>query len=131
MPQKKNNAMPQAVSAAAKGRRGEDEACRYLEDNGIFVIARNYRSRETGGEVDIIAIDHGAVVFVEVKRYHSYSIESMEQALNKKKRQKIIETAKHFLSKTRKYKCMAVRFDIIFAGGERFIHIADAFMETT
>ena len=45
------------------GRFGENEACRYLIEKGYEILARNYRSRY--GEIDIIAQQDGAVVFVD------------------------------------------------------------------
>lgn len=49
------------------GRRGEDEAARYLEGLGWSVLARNWRCR--AGEVDLVAHEPeaDALVVVEVK----------------------------------------------------------------
>ncbi|WP_298226357.1 YraN family protein [Gryllotalpicola sp.] len=47
------------------GKAGEDLAVRYLERNGFRIIARNWRG--TRGELDIIALEGDATVFVEVK----------------------------------------------------------------
>lgn len=48
-----------------KGRRGEDIAAQHLEANGYRIVERNYRCRQ--GEIDIIATDKAAIVFIEVK----------------------------------------------------------------
>ncbi|MDF3051021.1 MAG: hypothetical protein K0R87_2659 [Pseudonocardia sp.] len=37
------------------GRRGEDEAVRYLERRGLVVLSRNWRCRD--GELDVVATD--------------------------------------------------------------------------
>src|SRR5687767_3717147 len=47
------------------GERGESMACDALEQSGYAIVARRYRTRF--GEIDVIADDHGTVVFVEVK----------------------------------------------------------------
>lgn len=49
------------------GRRGEEEAARYLQLQGMTVIERNWRCRE--GEIDIVALDDAGdcLVVVEVK----------------------------------------------------------------
>ena len=47
------------------GRIGEDRACEFLVGRGFAIIARNCRTRF--GEIDAIALDRGALVFVEVK----------------------------------------------------------------
>ncbi|MFC6706303.1 YraN family protein [Flexivirga alba] len=49
------------------GRRGEEEAARYLQLQGLTVIERNWRCRE--GEIDLVALDDtgDCLVVVEVK----------------------------------------------------------------
>ncbi len=49
----------------ALGKRGEDEAAVYLEQQGYAILARNWRTRS--GELDIIARDGDWLVFVEVR----------------------------------------------------------------
>src|SRR4051795_1667410 len=48
-----------------RGKTGERIAERHLERRGYRVVARNYRTRY--GEIDLIAADHRAIVFCEVK----------------------------------------------------------------
>jgi putative endonuclease len=50
---------------SAIGRTGEDHAAAHLRRRGYRVLARNLRARE--GEIDIVACDATAIVFVEVK----------------------------------------------------------------
>ena len=47
------------------GTLGERLAREHLERAGYSVLERNYRSRR--GEIDVIALGHGALVFCEVK----------------------------------------------------------------
>jgi putative endonuclease len=47
------------------GRRGEELAAAHLTRRGLTVLARNVHSRE--GEIDIVAAEPRAIVFVEVK----------------------------------------------------------------
>ena len=47
------------------GKRGEDLAVRYLQENGYVILERNWRWRRR--EMDIIAITGRLIVFVEVK----------------------------------------------------------------
>lgn len=49
------------------GRRGEDAAARYLERLGWLILARNERVPGIRGELDIVALDGGELVVVEVK----------------------------------------------------------------
>ena len=110
-----------------KGKTGEESAALFLEENGIKILERNFRSRT--GEVDIIALDGETLVFVEVKAWSVYGIDSLEQAINNKKKRKIIETSKYFLSLHREYRYMAIRFDVIFISPDGISHIASAFTE--
>jgi len=110
-----------------KGRAGEDTAASYLEEKGIKILEKNFRSRM--GEIDIIALDGETLIFVEVKNWSHYGIDALEQAINTKKRHKIIETSKYFLSLHRKYRYMAIRYDVIFISSEGITHLASAFTE--
>lgn len=47
------------------GRIGEEAAKKYLRRKGYRIIAENYLVK--GGELDIVAFKHKALVFVEVK----------------------------------------------------------------
>ena len=110
------------------GRAGEEEAALFLERKGLKIISRNFKSRY--GEVDIIAVDGEALAFIEVKNWSKFGIDSLEQAINKKKQRRIIETAKYFLSLHREYIYMVIRFDIVFISPAEITHLASAFMES-
>ena len=110
-----------------RGRAGEDAAAAYLEEKGIKVLEKNFRSRV--GEIDIVALEGETLIFVEVKAWSSYGIDALEHAIDNKKKHKIIETSKYFLSLHRKYRYMAVRFDVIFVSSEGITHLASAFTE--
>lgn len=47
------------------GRRGERLAADYLIERGITILERNWRCSQ--GELDLVALDRGTLVFVEVK----------------------------------------------------------------
>ena len=110
-----------------KGRDGEAAAALFLEEKGMHILERNFRFRR--GEVDIVALDGETLVFAEVKTWSAYGIDALEQSLNNKKQQKIIETSKYFLALHRKYKYMAVRYDILFVAPQGITHLASAFTE--
>ena len=110
-----------------KGKAGETAAAFLLEEKGMEILERNFRSRF--GEVDIIALDGDTIVFAEVKTWSAFGMEALEQALNAKKQHKIIETSKYFLSLHRKYIYMAVRYDVIYVSPDGLTHLASAFTE--
>jgi putative endonuclease len=111
-----------------KGRAGEEAAVFLLEEKGMKILEKNFRS--STGEIDIIALDGGeTLVFGEVKTWSTYGIEALEYAINRKKQKKIIETSKYFLSLHREYRYMAIRFDVIFIFSVGITHLASAFTE--
>jgi putative endonuclease len=110
-----------------KGMAGEAAAAYLLEEKGMKILERNFRSRT--GEVDLIALDGEVIVFTEVKTWSSYGIDALEHALDIKKQRKIIETSKYFLSLHREYRYMAIRFDVVFISHDGITHLASAFTE--
>ena len=110
-----------------KGKAGEAAAAFLLEEKGMKILEKNFRSRS--GEVDIVALDGETVVFVVVKTWSAYGMDALEQAINAKKKHKIIETSKYFLSSHREYRYMAIRFDIILVSTNGITHLASAFTE--
>ena len=111
-----------------KGSAGEAAAAFLLEEKGMQILEKNFRSRR--GEVDIIALDGETLVFTEVKTWSAFGIDSLEYAMDHKKQRKIIETSKYFLSLHRKYMYMAIRYDVIFVSSSGITHLASAFTES-
>jgi len=115
------------VNKTALGKKGEDQAAAALEAAGMEIIAKNYRTKT--GEIDIIAHDGATIVFVEVKTWSFYGMEDLMYGIDIRKQQKIIKTAKYFLSENRKYSNMTIRFDVIFVQKNSINHLASAFTE--
>jgi len=114
-----------------QGKDGEEQAVTVLKTAGMEIITRNFRAK-LYGEIDIIALDPQpiqTIVFVEVKKWSVYGLEDLQYGINTRKQQKIIETAKYFLSKNRKYSKMAIRFDVVFINNNSITHLASAFTE--
>lgn len=66
------------------GRLGENAAAKFLANEGMKIIARNYRSGH--GEIDIVARDADCLVFVEVKtRSENAVVDGYYAAVSKKK----------------------------------------------
>ncbi|MBW2545292.1 MAG: YraN family protein [Deltaproteobacteria bacterium] len=93
-----------------KGRKGEDMAAACLRKEGYRIVERNYRCLY--GEVDIIAMDAGDIVFIEVKSRKSDNFGSPEEAVGITKQKKISRVALNYLRE----KGLAdhnARFDIV------------------
>src|SRR5690242_20228392 len=77
------------------GKTGEELACRELERRGYAILARRYRRRH--GELDIVAIDGGTIVFVEVKTREGGAFGNGAEAVNGLKRRRIVQMATDYL----------------------------------
>ena len=81
------------------GNRGERLAVKYLRKNRYKILECNYVALQ--GEIDIIAESKDALSFIEVKT-RTLGHENLREprpasAVNPKKQQKIIHTAKYYL----------------------------------
>ena len=87
-----------------KGRRGEELARAYLEENGYRIVAANFvvpvgRNRngaEVTGEIDIIAIDDETLCFVEVKTRRNDDLFSPISNIHLAKQRQIIRAARAY-----------------------------------
>lgn len=77
------------------GRYGEEMASAYLQSIGYQEVERNYRSRS--GEIDLVMLDQGAWVFIEVKTRNSKTHEAGLVAIDQTKLAKIRRTIADYL----------------------------------
>ena len=113
----------------ASGRRGEDLAHRFLQKRGFRVVARNYRSRSGAGEIDLIARDGDALVFVEVKSRRSEEFGAPDRAVDQEKREALVRTAREYARRAG-VEWRKVRFDIVsvvYTDPPSVSHTRDAF----
>ena len=82
---------------AARGRRGEDAACRHLEGQGLRVVARNFSCRL--GEIDVVAHDGATTVFVEVKDRGDTSRGAGFESVTLAKRRRVVAAARLFVAR--------------------------------
>lgn len=66
------------------GNRGEELAAAFLRSKGYCILDRQARISRIG-EIDIVALDGGALVFVEVKARHDVSFGPPEEAVTASK----------------------------------------------
>lgn len=91
------------------GLKGEQAAKQYLKKKGYRILATNFQCRF--GELDIIAMDKGCLVFCEVKTRSKGALASPQESVTYTKQQKMIKTALLYLQQTR-MEC-PVRFDVV------------------
>ncbi len=84
--------------AAELGRMGEERVARYLRKHGLIIIKRNWHDKNYG-EIDIIAESTEHIVFVEVKTRHNNALVSGVEAVDTKKRKRILLAVNSFMQK--------------------------------
>ncbi|MFZ7126144.1 MAG: YraN family protein [Desulfobacterales bacterium] len=99
----------------AFGQSAERRAARFLRRSGYRILETNYRNRI--GEIDIIAKDGDALVFVEVKARRSNRYGGPKAAVTHRKQRKISMTALAYLKETRQSDVKA-RFDVVAVYGQ-------------
>jgi len=97
------------VKTIQQGKLAEDQACQYLQKQGLKLIEKNYRCRS--GEIDLIMLDQKTLVFVEVRYRAKNDYGSALDSVDQSKIQKLISTANHYVSKHQPDRPM--RFDVI------------------
>ena len=95
------------------GERIEKLACRWLKQQGLQLIERNYRCRM--GEIDIVMTDQQRLIFVEVKYRRQDSYGAAHETVDWRKQQKLIKAAQYYLLHRPKFNTMACRFDVLAA----------------
>ena len=98
----------------ALGKSGEDAAVAELVRRGYAILERRYRTRH--GEIDIVAEEGGAVVFVEVKWRIGPERGTAAEAVTVAKQRKVIAIARDYLSR-RRLTHRRCRFDVVAIDG--------------
>ncbi len=92
------------------GRRGEDAAARYLRRRGYKILARGDQSGP--GELDLVALDHRTIVFIEVKTRQTHAAGHPAEAVDDGKQRRLTRLAVTFLKRHGLLEQPA-RFDVI------------------
>jgi len=117
---------PGTVGAAA-----ECEALAFLLSEGLQLVSRNFRYR--GGEIDLVMLHHGCLVFVEVRFRQSTRFLTPALTVDLRKQRKILRTAAMFLARHNRFAQHTVRFDVVAITGARHSRtqwLRDAFRPT-
>lgn len=110
---------------AAVGEAKEQAACRYLEGQGLYLVARHHRCRH--GEIDLIMRDADTLVFVEVRYRRSQRFGGAAQSVDIHKQRRLTAAAGHYLQ--RHPSTLPCRFDVLAIGAnDRIDWIRHAFI---
>jgi putative endonuclease len=77
------------------GKKGESLAARYLEQQGVEILDQNYRTEY--GEIDLIGLDQGEIVFFEVKTRTTEKFGVPELAITPKKLERMAQCAEIYM----------------------------------
>jgi putative endonuclease len=92
------------------GSRAERAAARFLKRQGYRILARNYTSSQ--GELDLIALDGGCLVFVEVRSTGTDDPAVPAASVDEAKQRRLTRLALGFMQKHRLLGRPA-RFDVL------------------
>lgn len=92
-----------------KGQLAEKKACKFLQQQGLTLIEKNYRCRN--GEIDLIMQDKDQLVFVEVRYRKCEGFGTAIETVDQNKINKLISTAQHYISSNQLD--IPSRFDVV------------------
>ena len=115
------------ATTKARGDAGEDEALAYLQDQGLRLLQRNYRTPgRGGGEIDLVMqLRDGTVVFVEVRQRSRSDFGGAAASIGRSKQQRIVLAARHYLMRWRRMP--PTRFDVVLLDGAGPVWLQAAF----
>ena len=113
--------------ARATGAAWEDAAARFLQAEGLRIVARHYHCRL--GEIDLIAADGDTIVFVEVRFRACDEFGGAAASVTRNKQLRIMRAARHFIMCNPQFAERPMRIDVIAVqgGSGRLRWISDAF----
>ena len=100
-------------SSKQSGDAAEDRALRHLQQAGLRLLGRNYRTPgRGGGEIDLIMRDiDGTTVFVEVRARAAGNHGGAAASIGVVKRRRIVFAARHYMACSRAP--TPCRFDVV------------------
>jgi len=119
--------MTRRPSSSEQGRRGEEIALDFLLKKEYTLLRRNYRTPQ--GEIDIIVMDRGTVVFVEVKMSNRYEVADIGYSVDRRKQARLRGAALVYLRDFCDTVERPARFDVILVNiaNETVVHFQNAF----
>jgi putative endonuclease len=97
------------------GEYSEEIALHYLQQQGLSLLERNFRSRH--GELDLIMRATNCLVVVEVRYRSSPKFGGAAATITPGKQRRIIKTTQVLLQQRSIYRKLPVRFDVVAISG--------------
>ena len=107
-----------ATSTRAVGTAYEALAAAWLERQGVHLLAHNAASRR--GEIDLIGLHEGTLVFFEVRHRRRSDYGSAAASVTAAKQRRILAAARYWLNGPvgRRHAARPCRFDVLAFDGE-------------
>lgn len=107
------------------GSRYEEEAAAFLLRQGYKILERNFYCRR--GEIDLIAREGRYLVFAEVKYRRNKDCGDPAEAVDARKRHRMIQAARYYLYTHGYGEETPCRFDVVAVLGDEIHLYRDAF----
>jgi putative endonuclease len=91
-------------------------AARYLANQGLLLLTRNFRARV--GELDLVMTAQNVLVVVEVRARRKTNVATPAATINRSKQRRLIGATRYFLLRYRQFASWPVRFDVVEITGE-------------
>lgn len=96
-------------SSRERGQDAELACCKYLQQQGLKLLAKNYHGRR--GELDLVMQDSNTMVFVEVRYRKNNNYGGALESITGSKQEKLRITAEQYLQQETALK--NGRFDVV------------------
>jgi putative endonuclease len=97
------------------GEIAERKARKFLEEQGLRLLASNYSCRY--GELDLVMCDEEHLVVVEIRYRRQTRFMNPAESITRTKRDRIARSTLHFMQRSADYRNHPVRFDVISVSG--------------
>ena len=111
MAQFRDRAKDLSSNAVLTGPEAEELACQYMQDQGLRLLKRNFRTNR--GEIDLIMQDKSCVVFIEVRFRRSIRYGSAEESISPGKCRRLNAAALAYLQQSPQGGNTQARFDAV------------------
>lgn len=121
-------ARPGKLSRKQAGDAFEQQARRWLENQGLRFLAANVHGR--GGEIDLIMKEGAVTVFIEVRYRASSRYGGATASVTRSKQLKLLHTARLWLARHNgSFDTIDCRFDVVAFTGNEIEWLKNAFGE--
>jgi putative endonuclease len=115
---------PTPANTSAAGTRWERHALAYLQEQGLTLLAANFRC--PGGEIDLVMREGATLVFVEVRQRSSASHGGAAASVTIHKQRRLLRAAGAWLARYRDGAAPPCRIDVVAVDGETITWLRDA-----